>query len=35
MRPAVPDRGVGLRLLGWVLLFASVGLVSCESLFYL
>ena len=25
--------GLGLRLLGWTLLTASVGLVSCQSLF--
>jgi hypothetical protein len=28
-------RRLGLRLLGWTLLTASLGLVSCQSLFVL
>ena len=27
------DRGFWLKLLGWVLLAGSVGLVSCQALF--
>lgn len=27
-----PRRGLGVRLLGWALLTASLGLVSCQSL---
>ena len=35
-RPLVAPRpGLGTRLLGWTLLGASVGLVSCQSLFSL
>jgi hypothetical protein len=30
-----PRRALGPRLLGWTLLIASVGLVSCQSLFVL
>lgn len=33
--PAVRRPSLGLRLLGWALLIASVGLVSCQSLFVL
>jgi hypothetical protein len=28
-----PDRGFWLKLLGWVLLAGSLGLVSCQALF--
>lgn len=31
--PAPPQRTLGVRLLGWTLLTASIGLVSCQSLF--
>jgi len=34
-RGAGMPRRLGLRLLGWTLLTASVGLVSCQSLFVL
>jgi hypothetical protein len=30
-----PPGSFGARFLGWFLLFSSVGLVSCQSLFYL
>ncbi|MGE5155147.1 MAG: hypothetical protein ACM3ST_14165 [Bdellovibrio bacteriovorus] len=33
--PASPRRSLGVRLLGWALLSASLGLVSCQSLFVL
>ncbi len=33
--PEVHRPSLGLRLLGWTLLIASVGLVSCQSLFVL
>jgi hypothetical protein len=33
--PPPPPRSLGLRVLGWVLLLGSVGLVSCQSLFAL
>lgn len=33
-RPPTPARrSLGIRVLGWTLLTASVGLVSCQSLF--
>ena len=33
-RPQTPPRrSLGIRVLGWTLLTASVGLVSCQSLF--
>jgi hypothetical protein len=33
-RPRTPARrSLGIRVLGWTLLTASVGLVSCQSLF--
>lgn len=32
--PAPPRRSLGVRLLGWTLLTASLGLVSCQSLFF-
>jgi hypothetical protein len=33
--PPPPRRSLALRTLGTVLLFWSVGLVSCQALFYL
>jgi len=32
--PTRPRRSLGLRVLGWTLLTGSVGLVSCQALFF-